>query len=387
MSFYTSDGIFVDDNNDDEVVIYRPTGRFMTIEDTKLVDKKQLPKLKPDNLILKKDEYCCFIGDAKTYKSKTITTGYVSNRQGGSVRITKGLSYHSGTGKSQVVREIQTTIYNGIIYITNKRVIYISQGGDNFDKPIEKLTYVDELQDGVMIQIGSKSYSIEMENHVLFMMIFNLVKHIEFGAELPEIYSNSNVQYTIDPIVMKKQKKPLSYYIDNIMKPIRAFSSLPGKTKWYIFIGICIALIFILPKISNLQNQDPAVIQQRLEQEKIYTSSMIQQFIGIGFSENQAQNAVNILRKIGINKITNMEQKENTFNSIGSDDSYPKQEETNIVYLCTGTDDSPYECKFLLFIKDNEIIHASYYGYGTKTIYYKKGRTTIRKTVHPYVNN
>ena len=40
-----------------------------------------------------------------------------------------------------------------------------------------------------------------------------------------------------------------------------------------------------------------------------------------------------------------------------------------------------------MFIKNNEIIHISYYGYGTKTIYYTKDKGIVHKTVHPFVNN
>lgn len=323
MSFYTSDGIFVDDSKNEQVIIYRPLGRFMTLEHSKLVDNKQLPKLKTDNIILKKDEYCCFIGDAKTYKSKTITTGYVSKRQGGSLRITRGLSYHSGTGQSQAIRETQTTMFNGIIYITNKRVIYVSQGGDSFDKPIEKLTCVDELKDGIVIQIGSKSYTIELETHILFMQVLNLVKNKEFGIELPEIMSNPNVLYTIDSKVLKNQKKPLSYYTDIIMKPIRAYSNLPEKTKWYIFIFIAIALIIIL---SSRLNNSPAM-KERENQRK---QDIIEKFINVGFSEEEAIEAMNILMKAQVTSISNLiEQDKNTDNT-----SEIKKDNYDKLFIC-----------------------------------------------------
>lgn len=115
--------------------------------------------------------------------------------------------------------------------------------------------------------------------------------------------------------------------------------------------------------------------------------AMLAQFVDIGFSNEQAQKAVNIISKIGIKEITSMEQKENSTTSIGYYETYPTQEEANIVYSCIGKDNTKYKCHFLIFIKENEIIQVSYYGYGDKTTYYTKEKGILRETVHPYTDN
>lgn len=71
-----------------------------------------------------------------------------------------------------------------------------------------------------------------------------------------------------------------------------------------------------------------------------------------------------------------------------SNSSNNKSRDINIdIYRCIGTDNTQYDCDFLIFIKENEIIHISYYGYGDKTTYYTKEKGILRKTVHPYTDN
>lgn len=150
------------------------------------------------------------------------------------------------------------------------------------------------------------------------------------------------------------------------------------KNNVVVILGLILVIGFIIMITSN--NGDSK------KNENIYDSQMLQQFMNIGFTNEQAQNSVNIIKKIGINTITGMEQTENTITAIGSDIGYPKQEEANIVYKCKGNDDTQYECEFLIFIKDNEIVHVCYYGYGSKTTYYRKDNGVVRKTVHPYTD-
>lgn len=199
-SYTTCDGILVDDNDNDSIIIYRPIGNYMSMEDAKLVDKHELPKINTNNLILKDNEYCCFIDNAMTQKTKTVTKGYQRNSQ--SVRVL-GTSWRTGTGTSQAIREQEVTNFRGTIYITNKRIIYVSQGGESFDKTIDKITAIEEAKDGIIVQIGSKTHLIILNTHVLFMQVLNLVKNKEYGMPMPEISYNSNVKYTIDSNVLK----------------------------------------------------------------------------------------------------------------------------------------------------------------------------------------
>lgn len=201
-SYTTCDGILVDDNDNDSIIIYRPIGNYMSIDNVKLVDKHELPKINTSNLILKEDEYCCFMDNAMTQKSKIVTKGYQRNSQ--SVRVL-GTSWRTGTGTSKAIREQEITNFRGTIYITNKRIIYVSQGGESFDKTIDKITAIEEAKDGIIVQIGSKTHLIILNTHVLFMQVLNLVKNKEYGIPMPEIAYNEHVKYTIDSNVLKKR--------------------------------------------------------------------------------------------------------------------------------------------------------------------------------------
>ncbi len=350
--YTTTDGILVDDNDNESIIIYRPIGTYMSLEDVKLVDKKELPKLSTQDIILKKNEFCCFIGNGITYKTKTITTGYINNRKGGSIRLTKGISYHAGTGQSQAIRENQTTKFEGILYLTNQRLIYISPDSDSFDKPISKLTSVLEVEDGVIIQIGSKTYSIQLDTHVLFMQIFNIVKYKEFNIELPEIFNNKHVQYTFDSNVLKKIK-------NNKKENKKGLTGLQA-------VVASILIILILGWITNIGSSN------KTKDNKVnYDSNMVAQFTNIGFTEEQANEISKILQDMRIKQIVSMQLIENDNNSNIS------KEEYNELYECYCDDGAQrwnnYGSHIYLYFKDKKLVYACFSNHWGKFYDVNKG--------------
>lgn len=146
------------------------------------INNGKLPNIQGTNLNLASDETCCYMDKAYTFKDKTITTGYTGKHNGVSIRIAKGLSYHTGGSGSKAIRETQRTTYNGILYITTKRVIYTSEN-ESFDKNFDKITSIQEAKDGLIIQIGSNTYSIVTNTHTEFMKVFNLIKTLNYKNE------------------------------------------------------------------------------------------------------------------------------------------------------------------------------------------------------------
>ena len=142
----------------------------------------KLPNIQGTNLNLSSNESCCYMDRAYTFKDKTITTGYTGKHNGVSIRIAKGLSYHTGASGSQAIRQTQRTTYDGVLYLTTKRIIYTSQK-ESFDKTFDKITSIQEAKDGLIIQIGSNTYFIVTETHSEFMKVFNLLKQIELNNE------------------------------------------------------------------------------------------------------------------------------------------------------------------------------------------------------------
>lgn len=151
---------------------------LMGKEGISVINDGKLPSIQGTNLNLSNGETCCYMDKAYTFKDKTITNGYTGTHKGVSIRLMKGLSYHTGGSGTQAIRKNQRTTYNGILYITTRGVIYTSQK-DSFDKTFDKITAIQEAKDGLIIQIGSNTYLIITETHSEFMKVFNIVKNIE----------------------------------------------------------------------------------------------------------------------------------------------------------------------------------------------------------------
>lgn len=162
---------------------------LMGREGINAINSGRVPNIQGTNLNLATGENCCYMDKAYTFFDKTITTGYTGKRNGVSIRLAKGISYHTGDSGSQAIREKQRIIYNGVLYITTKRVIFTSEK-DSFDKVFDKITSIHETQDGLIIQIGSKTHSIVTKTHKEFMKVFNLLKDTQTnGGVVPDKYT------------------------------------------------------------------------------------------------------------------------------------------------------------------------------------------------------
>lgn len=162
---------------------------LMRSEGIRVINEGKLPNIQGTNLNLEQGETCCYMDKGYTFRDKTITTGYTGKRNGVSFRIAKGVSYHTGASGSKAIRETERTTYNGILYITTKRVIFTSEK-DCFDKTFDKITLVQEAQDGIVIQIGSNTYSIVTKTHAEFMKVYNLLKDTQAnGGVVPDKYT------------------------------------------------------------------------------------------------------------------------------------------------------------------------------------------------------
>lgn len=150
---------------------------IMNSSDLTLIRNGELPIIYGTPLNLSNDETCCYVDSAYTFKDKILTTGYTGKSRGMSIKLMDGLTYHTGGSGSQAIREKQRTTYYGFLYLTNKRVVYTSEK-DSFDKPIEKITSIQEAKDGLVIQVGSNTYSIIVKTHKEFIQALNIVKQL-----------------------------------------------------------------------------------------------------------------------------------------------------------------------------------------------------------------
>lgn len=119
-----------------------------------------LPTVLGHGLLLKSGEVCHYYAEAASVKVKTAVTGYTGGSSGVSVRIAKGASYRTGQSKSTPIRGTVQERHPGWLAITNTRVVFTSSQ-ESFDKGIEKLSSINELEDGIVLQFGEKQYIIE----------------------------------------------------------------------------------------------------------------------------------------------------------------------------------------------------------------------------------
>jgi len=123
------------------------------------VPLSSLSVVPPTGIVLQDGEICHYRGAAYTQKNTSRIAGYTSQHAGGSVRIAKGLSVHTGGTNRQAVRETLTERSNGILYVTNKRIIFIAPK-NAFDKSLKSLSAYIPSQGHIVILFGNSSYDL-----------------------------------------------------------------------------------------------------------------------------------------------------------------------------------------------------------------------------------
>lgn len=127
----------------------------------------RLPQLNTDKLFLKNGEVCSYIDKAilNIHVKKRITK-HVGHSSPGLFKGTR-----INTGMSKPIEYEETKQQKGILYITNKRVVF--QAPENaFDKQHRYLTSIAPYSNAVVLQYGDKTYELivpdgAIVNHVL----------------------------------------------------------------------------------------------------------------------------------------------------------------------------------------------------------------------------
>lgn len=127
----------------------------------------RLPQLNTERIFLKKGEVCVYLDKAIfNVKVKKRITHHIGH---GSPGLFKGTRINTGVSKAH--EYIETKQQKGILYITNKRVIF--QASENaFDKQHRYLSSIEPYSNAVVLQYGQKTYELivpdgAIVNHVL----------------------------------------------------------------------------------------------------------------------------------------------------------------------------------------------------------------------------
>lgn len=119
----------------------------------------RLPILKTDKVFLKSGETCHYI-DKAIYEKKTVRKRYVRRNAGYSIPgLFKGNRFNMDGGNTDVVDNVQYDTHRGILYITNKRLIFVGEDG-GFDERLEDLIAVSPYSNCIELQFSEDKYKI-----------------------------------------------------------------------------------------------------------------------------------------------------------------------------------------------------------------------------------
>lgn len=122
-----------------------------------MVEQGFTPSVDPGTLILKRGEIAHWQEDGAIFEDKVVSRGYVGGSSGFSVRLCRGVSYHVGSTRGQMVsRTEQVPVSHGTLTLTNQRLAFT---GDrkSVAVPWHKLIECNLYSDGVRFTADGRS--------------------------------------------------------------------------------------------------------------------------------------------------------------------------------------------------------------------------------------
>ena len=135
----------------------------------------RLPILRTDTIFLKNGEQCHYV-DKAIYEKKVVKKRYVRRNHGMSFKgvIFSDVRHYVGGGNTDVVDNVQYETYRGILYITNKRIIFVSEG-NGFDKKIDDLVALTPWANGADFQFSKTSYRLFLPDGAVVNAVLRLI--------------------------------------------------------------------------------------------------------------------------------------------------------------------------------------------------------------------
>jgi hypothetical protein len=118
----------------------------------------RLPQLNTNTIILGKNELCRFVDQASLIMDRT-STHYEGRSSGVSFRIIRGVYYRIGQSRGTPVKTKTQEYENGVLYITDRRVIFVAQS-NGFEIALKDITAIVNYTDAIGLQVGGRSYNI-----------------------------------------------------------------------------------------------------------------------------------------------------------------------------------------------------------------------------------
>jgi len=136
----------------------------------------RLPILNTDKIFLKGGERCHYI-DKAIYEKRSVQKRYVRRNHGTSYPgiFFKNVRHHYGGGTTDVVDNVQYSTYRGILYITNRRIIFVGEQG-GFDKKLDELIAITPYSNCVELQTSKETYKIFVPNGTVVHAVLQMVR-------------------------------------------------------------------------------------------------------------------------------------------------------------------------------------------------------------------
>ena len=141
----------------------------------KLENRIELPILTNTPIFLNYEEVAVYYCEATRQETKNRVVGRTGSYGGGTVRIAKGFSIHTGGSSSQPSYGDVSTHYSGQMVLTNQRLIFLSDQ-TGFEVPYNAITAATAYNDGLAIQSRNHTYSLLLPKADLAVLAFDAVR-------------------------------------------------------------------------------------------------------------------------------------------------------------------------------------------------------------------
>lgn len=132
-----------------------------------------IPTMRTDRIMLSDGEECHFSERAIIVTEKK-RRRYVGRSNGFSFRVCRGVTYRTGQNRGTPIEETYTEKNKGLLYVTNKRIIFVSDK-NAFDKKLKSLTAITPYSNAVQFQFSSKTYTVMVPDGGIINSLISLI--------------------------------------------------------------------------------------------------------------------------------------------------------------------------------------------------------------------
>lgn len=135
----------------------------------------RLPILNTDKIFLKAGEKCHYIEKA-IHEKRSVKKRYVRRSTGYSMPgLFKGTRVHFGGGNTDVVDNVSYEMLRGVLFITNKRIIFVGEQG-GFNLKIDGLIAALPYNNGIELQLSKDVYKLFVPDGAVVNAVLQLLK-------------------------------------------------------------------------------------------------------------------------------------------------------------------------------------------------------------------